>query len=60
MEFSFSREQEELRREARSFLEANPNPDLTPHTFGRDCCFAGVSYPDLISNIVKAALSRPR
>jgi D-alanine-D-alanine ligase len=40
------------------FLEANPNPDLTPDTFGRDVCFAGVAYPDLISEIVKAALSR--
>ncbi len=40
------------------FLEANANPDLTPHTFGRNVCFAGVSYPDLISDIVDAALSR--
>jgi D-alanine-D-alanine ligase len=40
------------------FLEANPNPDLTPHTFGRDRCFAGVSYPELISTIVKSALAR--
>ena len=40
------------------FLEANPNPDLTPHTFGRDVCFAGVAYPDLISGIVSAALAR--
>ena len=42
------------------FLEANPNPDLTRHTFGRNRCFAGVSYPDLISSIVSSALSRPR
>ena len=42
------------------FLEANPNPDLSPHTFGRDCCFAGIAYPELISRIVKAAMSRPR
>ena len=41
------------------FLEANPNPDLARHTFGRDVCFAGVPYPDLISNIVESALSRP-
>ncbi len=40
------------------FLEANPNPDLTPDTFGRDVCFAGVAYPDLISGIVEAALAR--
>ena len=42
------------------FLEANPNPDLTRHTFGRDRCFAGVAYPDLISTIVRSALLRPR
>ena len=40
------------------FLEANPNPDLTPHTFGRDRCFAGVTYIELITGIVKAALAR--
>ena len=40
------------------FLEANPNPDLTPHTFGRGVCFAGVPYPELIGGIVEAALSR--
>jgi D-alanine-D-alanine ligase len=42
------------------FLEANPNPDLTRNTFGRDRCFAGVPYPQLISTIVQAALERPR
>ena len=42
------------------FLEANPNPDLTRHTFGRDRCFAGVGYPDLIASIVDAALERTR
>ena len=42
------------------FLEANPNPDLTRHTFGRDRCFAGVTYPELISSIVRSALERPR
>ena len=42
------------------FLEANPNPDLTRHTFGRDVCFAGVPYPELISGIVSSALSRPK
>lgn len=40
------------------FLEANPNPDLTRHTFGRDVCFAGVPYQELISRIVSAALAR--
>jgi D-alanine-D-alanine ligase len=42
------------------FLEANPNPDLTRHTFGRERCFAGVTYPELISSIVRSALERPR
>lgn len=47
------------------FLEANPNPDLARNTFGRDAagrdrCFAGVAYPDLIATIVSAALTRPR
>lgn len=42
------------------FLEANPNPDLTRHTFGRNRCFAGIAYPELIARIVKSALSRPR
>ena len=42
------------------FLEANPNPDLAPHTFGRDQCFAGVKYPDLIGAIVEAARRRPK
>jgi len=40
------------------FLEANPNPDLSPHTFGRNRCFAGVSYTELVATIVKAALAR--
>ncbi|HUP95663.1 MAG TPA: hypothetical protein VM164_12205 [Burkholderiales bacterium] len=40
------------------FLEANPNPDLTRDTFGRDRCFAGVPYADLISTIVRSALTR--
>ena len=40
------------------FLEANPNPDLTRHTFGRDRCFAGVPYAEVISSIVEAALAR--
>ena len=40
------------------FLEANPNPDLERHTFGRDRCFAGVPYPTLISSIVDSALRR--
>jgi D-alanine-D-alanine ligase len=42
------------------FLEANPNPDLAPDTFGRGRCFAGVKYPDLICAIVEAARRRPK
>ena len=42
------------------FLEANPNPDLTPDSFGREGCFAGVAYPDLIAAIVRSAMSRPK
>src|SRR6185295_16539480 len=47
------------------FLEANPNPDLARNSFGRDPsgrdrCFAGVPYADLIAAIVSAALGRPR
>jgi D-alanine-D-alanine ligase len=40
------------------FIEANPNPDLGRHTFGRERCFAGVEYPALIRRIVRAALAR--
>ena len=42
------------------FLEANPNPDLMPDSFGREGCFAGVEYPDLIAAIVRSAMSRPK
>ncbi len=42
------------------FLEANPNPDLSPHTFGENRCFAGVAYRDLIAGIVQAASRRAR
>lgn len=40
------------------FLEANPNPDLSPHTFGANLCFAGVRYADLITGIAAAARRR--
>jgi len=40
------------------FIEANPNPDLGRHTFGREQCFAGVRYPELIKRIVAAARQR--
>lgn len=42
------------------FLEANPNPDLSPHTFGENRCFAGVGYGELIDTIVRSAFARPR
>jgi D-alanine-D-alanine ligase len=40
------------------FIEANPNPDLSPHTFGRNRCFAGMRYAALIASIVAAARER--
>ncbi|HUQ21762.1 MAG TPA: acyl-CoA dehydrogenase [Gaiellaceae bacterium] len=43
MEFAFSQEQEELRREARSFLEANPEAPLSDL---RELGWLGVSVPE--------------
>jgi D-alanine-D-alanine ligase len=40
------------------FIEANPNPDLTPHTLGRNLCFVGIEYRDLIPRIVETARKR--
>jgi D-alanine-D-alanine ligase len=40
------------------FLEANPNPDLHPHTMGRNLCFNGVGYGELVRRIVEAARRR--
>ncbi len=40
------------------FIEANPNPDLGRHTFGRERCFVDVAYPRLIRRIVAAARGR--
>ena len=40
------------------FIEANPNPDLGRHTFGRERCFVGVPYPELIRRIADAARRR--
>lgn len=40
------------------FLEANANPDLDPHSFGNNRCFAGVRYRDAIKVIVDTALQR--
>lgn len=42
------------------FIEANPNPDLGRHTFGREQCFAGVPYAELIRRILAAARNRYR
>jgi D-alanine-D-alanine ligase len=40
------------------FIEANPNPDLTPHTLGRNLCFVGIEYHNLIPRIVETARKR--
>ena len=40
------------------FLEANPNPDLSRHAFGRNRCFAGMRYRALLRGIVAAARER--
>ena len=40
------------------FLEVNANPDLDPDSFGRDVCFSGVPYRELIAGIMTAALER--
>jgi D-alanine-D-alanine ligase len=40
------------------FIEANPNPDLGRHTFGRERCFVDVAYAELIGRIVAAARAR--
>jgi D-alanine-D-alanine ligase len=42
------------------FIEANPNPDLTPHTLGRNLCFVGIEYRHLIPRIVETARKRYR
>jgi D-alanine-D-alanine ligase len=42
------------------FIEANPNSDLTPHTLGRNLCFVGIEYRNLIPHIVETALKRYR
>ena len=43
MEFAFTQEQEELRRQARSFLEANPDAPLGEL---RELGWIGVSVPE--------------
>ncbi len=37
------------------FLEANANPDLDPHSFGNNRCFAGMHYRDAVKVIVETA-----
>jgi D-alanine-D-alanine ligase len=40
------------------FIEANPNPDLTPHNLGRYLCLGDVEYRRLIPRIVETARKR--
>lgn len=42
------------------FIEANPNPDLTPHNLGRYLCLGDLEYHRLILRIVEAARKRYR
>ncbi len=42
------------------FIEANPNSDLTPNTLGRNLCFVGIDYHNLIPYIVETARKRYR
>jgi D-alanine-D-alanine ligase len=42
------------------FIEANANSDLTPHTLGRNLCFAGIAYHNLIPRLVEIARKRGR
>ena len=42
------------------FIEANPNSDLTPNTLGRNLCFVGIEYRNLIPLIVETARKRVR
>ncbi len=40
------------------FIEANPNPDLTPHNLGMYLCLGDLEYHRLIPRIVEAARKR--
>jgi D-alanine-D-alanine ligase len=42
------------------FIEANPNPDLTPHNLGMHLCLGDVEYQRLIPRIVETARKRYR
>ena len=42
------------------FIEANPNPDLSPTGMGTIASWAGIEYRDLIKRIVDLALRRDR
>lgn len=42
------------------FIEANPNPDLDPHSLNRSGCFAGMPYDELLEAIVTSARRRAR
>jgi D-alanine-D-alanine ligase len=40
------------------FLEANPNPDLSPHVFGLMAEWAGLDYGSLLTRILDLAIQR--
>ncbi len=40
------------------FIEANPNPDLSPTGFGAIASWAGIGYPELLDRIARSALER--
>jgi D-alanine-D-alanine ligase len=42
------------------FLEANPNPDLSPRVFGVMASWIGLGYGDLLQSIIESALQRRR
>ncbi len=42
------------------FIEANPNPDLTPHNLGMYLCLSDIEYCHLIPRIVETARKRYR
>ena len=42
------------------FIEANPNPDLTPHNLGMHLCLGDLDYRRLIPRIVETARKRYR
>jgi len=50
-----------LRKNKPYFLEVNPNPDISPDAgFAKAAYYKGISYEDLIDQIVKFGLEKPR